>query len=187
MSSIFKWITFFAETSMQKFLLRNLFCLSTVCEKVKKNNQETLTFYCAFKISSITWGTWHTLQLKLCHCNATCGIRAAPALGQTQRAAPPRGGRLCVGEARRRAGRGCGAAPRALWDLPQLMGQRGLAVRNGAWRPSRFHLWQFTFKEERTTKVGLQNRSAERQLLPQGGVLQEEITENFWETVQRRI
>ena len=74
------------------------------------------------------------------HYKTTCGVRAAPALGQTQGVAPPGRGRLGVGEARRGAGRGRVAAPGALGDLPQLVGQRGLAVRNGAWRPSRFHL-----------------------------------------------
>lgn len=105
----------------------------------------------------------------------TCGVRAAPALGQAQGAAPPGWGRLRVGEARRRAGRGRVAAPGALGDLPQLMGQRGLAVRNGAWRPSRFHLWQFTWMEKSEGKVGLQNQVTERQLLPQEGILQSKI------------
>lgn len=52
------------------------------------------------------------------------------------------------------------------------MGKRGLAVRNGTRRPSRFHLRQFTWTGKRKEKVGLKNHVTGRQLPPQEGVLQ---------------
>ena len=88
----------------------------------------------------------------------TWGVRAAPALGQTQGVAPPRWGRLAVGEARWGAWRGYIAAPGPLRDLPQLVRQGGLAMRDRARRPGRFHLWQFTWLEKREGNVGIQNQ-----------------------------
>lgn len=73
------------------------------------------------------------------HYQATCCVGAAPALSKAQGVAPPSGSGLAVGKARWRSGRGRVAAPGALWDLPQLVGQRALVVGNGARRPSRFH------------------------------------------------
>lgn len=55
------------------------------------------------------------------------------------------------------------------------MGKRGLAVRNGARGPSRFHLRQFTWMDKSEEKVGLKNHVNERQLLPEEGVLQSKM------------
>lgn len=71
----------------------------------------------------------------------TCGVGAAPTLRQTQGTASPCGGRFVIGEARRWTGGGIVGAPGA---LPQLMGERRLAVRNGSWRPRGLHLRQFS-------------------------------------------
>lgn len=76
----------------------------------------------------------------------TRGVGAAPALGQTQRVAPPGGRGLVVGEARRRAAGG-GATAGPLGDLPQLVRQGALALRDGPLGPGGLHFREFTFTE----------------------------------------
>lgn len=64
-------------------------------------------------------------------------------MGQAQGVATPGGRGLVVGEAWRGPGRGYVAA--LLRDFPQLMGQGGLALGDGPWRPGGLHVRQFTF------------------------------------------
>lgn len=74
----------------------------------------------------------------------TRSVGAAPALGQAQRIAAPGGGGLCIGEAGWGTRGSCGAAW-PLGDFPQLMGQRGLALRDRPLVPGRLHVGQFTY------------------------------------------
>lgn len=73
----------------------------------------------------------------------TRGVGTSPSWSQAQRVAAPRRRGFVVCESWRRSGRGRGAAG-PLRNLPQLMGQRGLALGDGPLGPGGLHIRQFT-------------------------------------------
>lgn len=74
-------------------------------------------------------------------------------MGETQRVASPGGRGLVVGEAWRRAAGG-GATAGPLGDLPQLVRQGALALRDGPLGPGRLHFREFTFTDGKQKRGG---------------------------------
>lgn len=123
---------------------RDVDCMKKHQKMNKKKGRPLLANISKFSLIYMLIGACMWWEFSVNDSELTRGVSGTPALSQSQRAAAPRGGGLGVGETRWGPGRGRGAA-RALRNLPQLMGQRGLALSNGPRGPGRLHFSQFTF------------------------------------------